>query len=157
MYLKPEELSKESLDLNSELKLFQIYKKLKNVSLKSDTYFHVYEALFSKYVGKEITFVEVGVLHGGSLYMWKEYFGKNTRIIGVDLNPSAKDLEKDGFEIFIGSQSDENFWRNFYAEVGKIDILLDDGGHENNQQIVISEWHLHHFSHGFRQHSKYQI
>ena len=32
MYLKPEELSKESLDLNSELKLFQIYKKLKNVS-----------------------------------------------------------------------------------------------------------------------------
>jgi len=136
MYIKPEELSKESLDLNSELKLFQIYKKLKNVSLKSDTYFHVYEELFSKYVGKEITFVEVGVLHGGSLYMWKEYFGKNTRIIGVDLNPSAKDLEKDGFEIFIGSQSDENFWRKFYAEVGKIDILLDDGGHENNQQIV---------------------
>ena len=68
--------------------------------------------------------------------MWREYFGKDARIIGIDLHPNAKELEKHGFEIYIGSQSDKNFWRNFYTKVGKIDILLDDGGHVNDQQIV---------------------
>ena len=136
MTINPKDLSKESLELNSNLRLFQIYKNLKNVSLKSDTYFQTYEEMFNKYVEKEITFVEVGVLHGGSLFMWKEYFGKKARIIGIDLNPKAKELEKHGFEIFIGSQSDKNFWDNFYSKIGKIDILLDDGGHTNDQQVV---------------------
>ena len=136
MYLNPKELSKESLELNSKLRLFQIYKNLKQVSLKSDTYFPVYEEIFNKYVEKKITFVEIGVLQGGSLHMWKEYFGNSARIIGIDLNPKAKKLEKDGFEIYIGSQSNENFWNEFFSKVGKIDILLDDGGHENDQQII---------------------
>ena len=29
------------------------------------------------------TFVEIGVLHGGSLLMWKEYFGNSARIMGI--------------------------------------------------------------------------
>ena len=36
----------------------------------------------------------------------------NTRIIGIDFNPSAKRWKEYGFEIFIGNQSDailENF------------------------------------------------
>ena len=101
MSINPKDLSKESLEINSNLKLFQIYKKLKRVSLKCDTYFQVYEELFSKYVGKKITFVEVGVLQGGSLFMWREYFGKEARIIGVDLHPNAKELEKHGFNFFL--------------------------------------------------------
>ncbi len=136
MAINPKDLSKESLEINSNLKLFQIYKNLKRESLKCDTYFQVYEEMFNKYVGKKITFVEVGVLQGGSLFMWRDYFGKDARIIGIDLHPNAKELEKHGFEIYIGSQSDKNFWRNFYTKVGKIDILLDDGGHVNDQQIV---------------------
>ncbi len=136
MSVSPKNLSKESLEINSNLRIFQIYKNLKRVSLKCDTYFQVYEEMFNKYVGKKITFVEIGVLQGGSLFMWKEYFGKDARIIGIDLHPNAKELEKHGFEIYIGSQSDKNFWKNFYSKVGKIDILLDDGGHVNDQQII---------------------
>jgi len=136
MAINPKNLSKKSLEINSNLRLFQIYKNLERESLKCDTYFQVYEEMFSKYVGKKITFVEIGVLQGGSLFMWREYFGKDARIIGIDLHPNAKELEKHGFEIYIGSQSDKNFWRNFYSKVGKIDILLDDGGHVNDQQII---------------------
>ena len=143
MSINPKDLSKESLEINSNLKLFQIYKNLKRVSLKCDTYFQVYEELFSKYVGKKITFVEVGVLQGGSLFMWREYLGKNARIIGIDLHPNAKELEKHGFEIYIGSQSDKNFWKNFYSKVGKVDVLLDDGGHVNDQQIITLSESLH--------------
>jgi hypothetical protein len=136
MYKDPKNIPKKNLDLISKLKIFQIYKNLKYPSLKIDTYFQVYEEIFKKYVGKKITFVEVGVLGGGSLFMWREYFGKEARIIGIDLNPEAKKWEKDGFEIFVGSQSDTRFWTNFYNQIGKIDILLDDGGHHNKQQIV---------------------
>ena len=75
--------------------------------------------------------------------MWTVYFGKEARIIGIELHPNAKELEKHGFEIYIGSQSDKNFWRNFYSKVGKIDILLDDGGHVNDQQIITLSESVH--------------
>jgi len=108
-------------------------------SIKHTSYFETYDRLFSPYRGRPITFVEVGVLSGGSLFMWREFFGKDARIIGVDLNPNAKKWEASGFEIHIGSQSDPAFWRNLRQSVGQIDILLDDGGHSYAQQIITTE------------------
>lgn len=108
-------------------------------SFKHTTYFDSYDHFFGNYRNKEITFVEIGVLDGGSLFMWKKYFGDRARIIGVDLNPAAKKWEKEGFEIFVGSQSDRVFWNEFVNEVGEIDIVLDDGGHTYSQQIITSE------------------
>lgn len=108
-------------------------------SIKHSTYFDSYDHFFGDFRDKEITFVEIGVLAGGSLFMWRDYFGPKARIIGIDFNPNAKKWEDDGFEIFIGSQSDEKFWNQFKKKVGKIDILLDDGGHTYEQQIVTTE------------------
>ena len=71
--------------------------------------------------------------------MWREFFGKKARIIGIELNPAAKRWEKEGFEIYIGSQSDPEFWEYFKNEVGDIDIVLDDGGHTYKQQIITVE------------------
>ena len=68
--------------------------------------------------------------------MWKKFLGSKAKIIGVDLNPDAKKFEKFGFKIFIGDQADPNFWKKFYNKNGKIDILIDDGGHTNLQQIT---------------------
>ena len=101
---------------------------------KHSSYFPVYDKLFHSFVSKNLVFVEVGVMYGGSLYMWRDFFGKNARIIGIDSNDSARQFSKD-FEIFIGDQADPKFWDNFYKTIGQIDILLDDGGHRNNQQI----------------------
>lgn len=105
-------------------------------SIKWNTYFPVYDRLFSKFRGKDITFIEVGVLDGGSLFMWRDYFGPNARIIGLDLNPGAKQWEDHGFEIIIGDQADPEFWKSVFAQVGHIDALLDDGGHTFDQQII---------------------
>mgnify|MGYP006113187629 CR=1 FL=1 len=105
-------------------------------STKHSSYFHSYEKVFSRFIDKEIIFVEVGVLGGGSLFMWRDYFGKKARIIGIDNNPAAKMWEEHGFEIFIGDQSNENFWENFKKEIGPVDILLDDGGHTDIQQTT---------------------
>ncbi len=120
----------------SQLEIYKSYLRSPYLSYKHSTYFQVYEELLAPYRNKNITFVEVGVLNGGSLFMWRDFFGPEVRIIGVDFNPLAKRWEQDGFEIYIGSQSDPNFWREFFDSVGMVDILLDDGGHTNEQQIV---------------------
>ena len=121
------------------LSIYRSYLKSPYKSIKHSTYFHSYEYFFKKFQGSNITFIEIGVLSGGSLFMWRDYFGKKARIIGVDLNENAKKWEKYGFEIFIGDQSDPNFWLNFRKKVGKIDIVLDDGGHTYEQQIITVE------------------
>ena len=116
-----------------DLEIYNSYLASPYLSLKHSAYFQVYEELLSKYRNKKITFVEVGVLNGGSLFMWRDFFGPEARIIGVDFNPLAKRWEEDGFEIFIGSQSSPDFWRVFFSSIGMVDVLLGDGGHTNEQ------------------------
>ena len=116
--------------------------------MKHNTYFAVYDALFSRYRGQSVTFVEIGVLGGGSLFMWREFLGPQARIIGVDLNPNAKKWEAHGFEIFIGSQSDPTFWQAFFQRVGPVDVVLDDGGHTFRQQVITTEQVLEHIRSG---------
>lgn len=118
---------------------YKAFSKSKFKSIKHSTYFEVYDELFSNYRNKKITFVEIGVLSGGSLFMWRKFFGPKARIIGIDLNPNAKKWIRHGFEIFIGDQSDINFWKLFKLKVGKIDIILDDGGHRYVDQITTIE------------------
>ena len=120
----------------SDSKTFESYSKSDLKSIKIESYFSVYDEIFKKYIGKKIVFVEIGILHGGSLEMWRDYFGNQARIIGIDINPEAKKLENRGFEIYIGSQSSKDFWDNFFKEVGPVDIVLDDGGHQYKQQII---------------------
>jgi hypothetical protein len=128
---------KTQSDLEKDgLKIYESYMTSKYSSIKHTSYFHVYENLLTPFRGKDITFVEVGVYNGGSLFMWRDFFGPKARIIGVEFNPDAKHWESEGFEIHIGDQSDANFWRDFYTKVGPVDVVLDDGGHSNAQQIV---------------------
>ena len=115
---------------------YDSFKKSPIRSIKHSTYFQVYDSLFSRYIGKEFTFVEVGIFNGGSLRIWRDYFGDKARIIGIDINENALKHQEDGFEIYIGDQSDPNFWQSFFNKVGEVDILLDDGGHTYEQQII---------------------
>ena len=126
----------QSLENTSSYKSFS---KSPFFSTKHSTYFDVYDILFEKYRNNSITFVEVGVWGGGSLFMWRDFLGSKARIIGIDLNPAAVKWEKEGFEIFIGNQSDPAFWEGFKKKIGPVDVLLDDGGHTYVQQIITME------------------
>jgi len=112
--------------------------KLDNYSTKWEKYFSIYEDILSKYKDKNITFVEIGIFNGGSLQLWKNFFGPKAKIIGIDINKECKKFEdKDkNIEVFIGNQSDVNFWEEFFNKVENVDIVLDDGGHTNLDQIV---------------------
>ena len=109
-----------------------------NLSIKWKKYFSVYEELFLSYKNKKIIFVEIGIANGGSLKIWKNFFGENAKIIGIDLNEKCKKFEdlKNNIHVVIGNQSNEKFWDDFYERFGAVDIVLDDGGHTNLDQIT---------------------
>jgi 23S rRNA U2552 (ribose-2'-O)-methylase RlmE/FtsJ len=128
--------------------LREIYDSVPYLSIKYDSYFPAYEALLQKYVDREVTIVEVGIFNGGSLFMWRKFFGPKARIIGIDLNPDAREWEKHGFEIYIGDQSSEKFWDDLFQKIGRVDVLIDDGGHTNRQQIVTSHYAIQNINDG---------
>jgi len=97
-------------------------------------YFDIYERYFGQYRNKEVCILEIGVSQGGSLQMWKDYFGNRAKIYGIDINPKCKDLEEENIEIFIGSQRDKVFLKSVTDQIPSLDIIIDDGGHTMNQQ-----------------------
>lgn len=116
MFLKPKkinELDSKSKKINSNSNIFKIYSEVEKFTTKWESYFNVYDKIFESYKGKKITFVEVGVSTGGSLQMWRKYFGENARIIGVELNPEAKKLEDDGFEYLLEINQIQVFGKHF--------------------------------------------
>lgn len=128
--------------------IYASYRRSRYLSLKHASYFQVYEELLSRYRNRKCTFVEVGVSNGGSLFMWRDYLGPEARVIGIDLNPLAGKWSEEGFEIHIGNQADPRFWENFFAVVGDVDVVLDDGGHTNEQQIVTAHACIPHIRDG---------
>lgn len=131
-------LQKDSLN---ELERFFFERKHRTLD-KWLHYFDAYERFFSKYKGRDVVILEIGVYKGGSLQMWKHYFqGKNNRVkvYGIDIVDECKLLEEENVEIFIGSQEDRDFLRSVREKIGKADIIIDDGGHYMNQQITAFE------------------
>ncbi len=115
---------------------------------KWDHYFDIYHDHFKKFIGKEVHVVEVGVYKGGSLAMWKEYLGDACQVYGIDNKADCKQFEEDRIQVYIGDQADRSFWKAFRKKVPRIDILIDDGGHQTEQQIVTLEELLPHMSPG---------
>lgn len=111
----------------------------KRIIHKWQHYFDIYDRHFCKYRNKDIVILEIGVSQGGSLQMWKDYFGDRAKIFGIDINPICKELEEENIKIFIGSQSDRIFLSDLKTKIPPIDILIDDGGHSMTQQIVSYE------------------
>ena len=102
---------------------------------KWNHYFEIYDRHFSRFRGTDVHIVEFGVSYGGSLQMWKYYFGPHAKIFGVDINPNCRKLEEDQVHIFIGDQEDRSFLKELTEKIPRIDILIDDGGHTMQQQI----------------------
>lgn len=102
-------------------------------------YLEIYHTFFERYYGKNINILEIGVNKGGSLEIWKNVFGEDSRIYGVDINPKCKEMEDERTRVFLGDQSDREFWAKVKKELPLLDIVIDDGGHTMQQQIVTFE------------------
>ena len=115
---------------------------------KYQHYFPIYERHFRKFVGKEVHILEIGVYSGGSLEMWRSYFGNRAVVYGVDIEESCRSYENDYTRIEIGDQADPGFWSSFRQRYPRIDIVIDDGGHLFQQQRVTVEAMLPHLQPG---------
>jgi hypothetical protein len=102
-------------------------------------YFDIYERHLSRYRGSAFRFLEIGVFRGGSLRLWREYFGPQALIVGVDRDVTCARFDGEFGHVRIGDQADEAFLRSVLAEFGPFDAVLDDGGHTARQQIVSLE------------------
>ncbi len=94
-------------------------------------YFPIYEKHFSPIRNKPIKILEIGILNGGSLEMWRYYFPEAT-IVGIDINPNCKQHEQEGINVRIGDQTDQNFLQSLIDEFGTFDLIIDDGSHHVN-------------------------
>ena len=118
-------------------------------------YLEHYDRLFDDYKSKEINILEIGILWGESLKLWSKYF-ENAKIYGIDIfhrqhNGSLISKERvlenlDGHNIHsiesVSSCSEEidlETKRKEYLnqfEDGFFDIIIDDGQHNSESQIM---------------------
>jgi Methyltransferase domain len=116
--------------------------------MKPLSYFEVYHRHLAKFIGRPVNVVEIGVYSGGSIGMWRSYFGPDCHMYGIDIEEECRRHQGEGVDIFIGDQSDPVFWEAFKRQVPQVDVVLDDGGHLTHQQVPTLEALLPHMSNG---------
>lgn len=99
----------------------------------------LYERHFGPFRGEKVRFLEIGVQFGGSLELWRKYFGPEAVIFGIDIDPQCADRVDAPNKVRIGSQADPAFLRGVVDEMGRPDIILDDGSHVGEHQIASFE------------------
>ena len=93
-------------------------------------YFPIYERHLAPWKGRTLTFLEIGVAKGGSLAMWRRYFGPMANIVGIDIDKRCAAHSAEGINVRIGDQSDAAFLQSVIDEFGVPDVVLDDGSHQ---------------------------
>lgn len=118
-------------------KLGKIYRTDK---IGSHYYTPIYRLHLKKMKFRRINLLEIGVGGyenpndgGNSLRMWKKYFPFG-KIFSLDIYDKTA-LQEKRIKIFQGSQVDSDFLDKVTNEIGRIDIIIDDGSHINEHVI----------------------
>src|SRR5579859_4963138 len=116
-------------------------------------YVQHYQELFRKIRRKPINLLEIGIggeenpaKGGNSLRMWRAYFPKG-RIFGLDIYDKTPH-DRGRIRTFRGSQADPEFLNSVVREIGKIDVIIDDGSHINEHMIFTFQHLFPHLSDG---------
>jgi hypothetical protein len=113
-------------------------------------YLEIYDNHFKRFLGKTPTLLEIGLGGGGSIEMWNYYFDGQCNLYGIDIHPARIALptllNSSNIQVDLGDQSDRNFWKNYLKDKPKFDIVIDDGGHTMEQQIITFEEIYDHIS-----------
>ena len=105
---------------------------------KFSHYYSVYRKVFDPLRTLPLRVLEIGVLEGSSLKLWKKYFAhERTEIVGIDIDPNCSryDAPSDGIHVRIGSQDDPAFLKMVVSELGPFDLIIDDGSHQSSHII----------------------
>ena len=109
-------------------------------SSKCHDYLDFYEDIFESYffgLGSDVKLLEIGVRDGSSVKMWRDFFGRNSVIIGID-KETAKGIS--GAMVTIAdaySKEGLNYIKTITAN-----ILIDDGSHKSYDIITLIDFLL---------------
>jgi hypothetical protein len=106
-----------------------------------------YHKMFKDRRNDVTAMLEIGISHGCSLRMWKEYFPK-AMIFGIDSNPACL-FKEDRILTFCGDQSSEADLLRIMKPTRSIgfDLIVDDGSHEPAHQILTAQVLLPYLAH----------
>lgn len=104
-------------------------------SSKGNDCLSFYDLFLAGIRDREITILEVGVSDGASLKTWEEYFPK-ARVIGADINPAAKRLEKGRVVIEFLDRSNIEELARLGIQYGPFDIVIENGFRMWDNQIT---------------------
>lgn len=102
-------------------------------------YFDIYHNHFRRFrddPDRPVRLLEIGVFRGGSLEMWRDYFGATATIHGVDVDERCRQFAAENTHVHIGNQADRTFLERLVRQAGPFDIVIDDGGHRMTEQHV---------------------
>lgn len=104
------------------------------------SYTPIYHRHFAGLRDEPISLLEIGVggyddpeKGGDSLRMWEEYFPKG-RIFGIDIEDKSLH-DSDRIKTYRGSQIDTEFLDRVLSDIGRVDVVIDDGSHYNSHII----------------------
>ena len=95
-------------------RVFLLSSECRQRTIKGSSLFR--RQFFGAYRGKKIRFLAIGVSKGGSLQMWRKYFGEDAIIYGIDIDPECAQLDGIAGQVRIGSQADTAFLESVVAE-----------------------------------------
>ncbi len=102
-------------------------------------YFAVYRDVFGPLTSRPMRILEIGVLNGAGLRLWRRYFSHaDTVVVGIDILPGCARFESpnEGIRVRIGSQADPKFLQKLIEEFGPFDLIIDDGSHRSSHMIA---------------------
>ena len=115
--------------------IFQEHQGL--VAHKFPHHMMIYDRLFASFrENPDISIIEIGIANGGSLQLWRKYFGENASVIGIDIQDKTELATQSGAKIFVGDQGAHDFWEIVTPQLGNPHIIIDDGSHRCNDQIM---------------------
>lgn len=114
------------------LEMFENHKGL--FTEKYPHHLEIYERYFSAFRGKDVGVLEIGIRDGGSLQLWREYFGEAAWIYGLDIQDRQHIEEEVRAEVFVGDQGDVQELRRILKSMRPLDIVIDDGSHVSLDQ-----------------------
>jgi hypothetical protein len=110
-------------------------------ALKSPEMTQVYHLFFNAWRKLKLRVLEIGVLDGGSLCMWREYF-PHAKLFAIDVEPRTlawKDRIRD-CTVSLVDQGDLAQLNGFVQSTGgNFDLIIEDGGHQMHQQLLSFE------------------
>ena len=113
-------------------------------------YLRNYEEYFRPLRGRDVRLLELGVLKGGSLLLWRDYFERGV-IAGLDLNPAQVEDPTGRIRLYRGGQQDTELLDRVARECAPegFDVIIDDCSHVG-ELARVSFWHLfeHHLKPG---------